>query len=113
MGGGADLVDRQIRPVVFLFLGESQADGLTHDAVNQQGADDRNDETEQGAEQLTGEADATHAPQGFTAENPGGYATPGAAQTVQRPHAQHVVYLPAVLGQREHHHGQLQGHQRT
>src|SRR5574344_2772554 len=97
VGGGADLVDRQIRAVVLLFLGEAQADGLTHHTVDQQGADDGNRHAEQGAEQLADEADAAHAPQGFTAEDPCRNPAPGAAQAVQRPDTEHVVELGTAL----------------
>jgi hypothetical protein len=41
-------------------------------------------------------------PSAFAAEDAGGDAAPGAAQAVQRPDAEHVVDLPAVLRQREH-----------
>ena len=55
------------------------------------------------ADQLRGQAHAAQAAQRLAAEDAGRDAAPGAAQAVQRPHAQHVVDLPAVLRQREHH----------
>jgi hypothetical protein len=41
-------------------------------------------------------------PAPLQAEDAGGDAAPGAAQAMQRPDAEHVVDLPAVLRQREH-----------
>jgi len=66
-------VDRQVSVVVFLFLAQAQAHGGFEHAIHQQPTD----------------CGPRH-------------AAPGAAQTVQRPNAQHVVDLPLVLRQREH-----------
>ena len=52
-----------------------------------------------GAEQLRAEAHAAQAAERPGAEDAAGDAAPGAAQAVQRPDAEHVVDLPAVLRQ--------------
>ncbi len=63
-----------------------------------------------GHDQLRHEGDAASAAQRLAAEDAGRDAAPGAAQAMQRPDAEHVVDLPAVLGEREHDHEQPAGH---
>ena len=59
--------------------------------------------------ELRAERDAADAAQRLRAEDARGEAAPRAAQAVQRPHAEHVVDLPAVLRQREHEHEEAAG----
>ena len=99
---GGDLVDAQVRPLVFLFLIEAQAENQLQRAVDRKTAGQRDGDAENGHHQLRHEGDAAGAAQGLAAEDPGGNPAPGAADAVQRPDAEHVVDLPAILGQREH-----------
>src|SRR3546814_6154527 len=61
-------------------------------------------DTEQGADQLRHERDATNTAQSLAAENANRQATPGSAQAMQGPDAQHIVNLPFILRQFIHAH---------
>ena len=86
-------------------------------AVDDEAAGQAPGDRAQRADRLRRQRDAAQAAQRLLPEDARGDAAPGAAQAVQRPHAQHVVDLPAVLRQREHAHEDRArdraGHQRA
>src|ERR1039457_5464303 len=99
-------MDAQIRAVKFFLSAQAYADQLLQHAIDQIAAGKSDRHTEQRAAQLRHEAHAASAAKRLEAKYPCGYPAPCAAQTMQRPHAEHVVDLPAVLRQGEHHHEQ-------
>src|SRR5574340_10039 len=107
---GGYLVDRQVRAVEFLFRLQPDAGELLHRAIYRIAARERNRYPEQRAAQLRHEAHAADAAERLEAEDAGSDAAPRAAQAMQRPHAEHIVDLPAVLRQRKHPHKQTAGH---
>ena len=62
-----------------------------------------------GHDQLRHEGHDADAAECLLPEDAGGDTAPGAAQAMQRPDAKHIVDLPAVLRQREHHDEQATG----
>jgi hypothetical protein len=68
-------------------------------AIDDEAADHGHRDAHQRADQLRHEGNAAQPAQRLHAEDAGGDAAPGAAQAVQRPDAEHVVDLPAVLRQ--------------
>jgi hypothetical protein len=96
-------VDGEVGAVEFVFGIEADADEGFQRAIDQQAAAEGDDDAQRGAGELAHEGDAAEPAQRLGAEDAGGDAAPGAAQAVQRPDAEHVVDLPAVLRQREHH----------
>ena len=102
LGRGTDVVDGQIGAVEFLLLAQTQAHGLLEQAVDQQAAQRGPGHAHQRAYELGQRMHAAKPAQCLRAEDAGRNAAPGAAQTVQRPHTQHIVDLPFVLGQSEH-----------
>src|SRR5690606_38156308 len=83
--------------VEFLLLIQAQAADALDQGIYAEAADDRHGDAEQGGEQLAAEGHATQTAERGAAEDAAGNAAPGAAQAVQRPHAEHIVDLPAVL----------------
>src|SRR6185437_14373575 len=79
---GADLVDRQVGAVVFLFLADPQADRCAQRAVDDGTAGRCDDDAAQRACELGAERDPAQAAQRTLAEDAGGEAAPGAAQAV-------------------------------
>ena len=70
-------------------------------AVHQQAAAKCYRHAQPGADQLADQAHAAQPTQGRLPKDAAGNATPHATQAMQRPHAQHVVDLPARLGSDE------------
>src|SRR5512140_57160 len=103
---GGDLVYAQVRAVEFFFRVEADADRLADRAINQKTAAEGDAHAQQGADELRHEADAAQPAQRFQPEYACRDAAPCAAQSMQRPDAKHVVYLPAVLRQGKHQHEQ-------
>ena len=97
-------MDGKVGAVVFILLVQADAHQLLDDAIDQATAHQGDNDGQAGHEQLGQEGHATGATQGLQPEDAGGDAAPGAAQAVQGPDAEHVVDLPAVLGQGEHDH---------
>ncbi|RMP71976.1 hypothetical protein ALQ17_05320 [Pseudomonas fluorescens] len=91
-------MDRQVCAVILLFLAQAQPVHALDHAVHQQAAGQRDQHAKGGADQLADQADTAQATQCRLAEDAAGNAAPHPTQTMQRPHAQHVVDLPAILG---------------
>ncbi len=100
--GGADAVDGEVGAVEFLFGVEADTEGLFQHAIDHEAADQGHCDAHQRADDLRGQRHPAQPAQRLHAENARGNAAPGATQAVQRPDAQHVVDLPAVLRQGEH-----------
>src|SRR5690242_12025317 len=90
-------MDGQVGAVELLFRIKTDADGALDAGIHDKATDHGDQDAEQGANQLAGQADAAQASEGVIAKDAGGNAAPGATQAMQRPHAEHVVDLPAVL----------------
>src|SRR5476651_1649179 len=97
----ANLVDRQVRAVILLFLTQAQAVNALDYAIHEEAAGQRHHHTQRGADQLADQTHTAQTAQGRLAEDPAGNPAPHAAQTVQRPHTQHIIDLPAILGRDE------------
>lgn len=105
-----DMVDGQVGTVVFLFGIETDADGFLQPAIDRKTASQGNRDAQSGTDQLAHEAYTAHTAQCLCPEDTGGNAAPGTAQAMQRPDAEYVVDLPAVLGDGEHRDEQAAGH---
>ena len=95
-------MDAEVGAVELFFLVEADADQFLDRAIDDEAAGEGDADAEQCADELRHEADATDAAQCFGAEDTRCDAAPRATQAVQRPHAEHVVDLPAILREGEH-----------
>src|SRR3990167_3767151 len=86
---------RQVGTVVFLFLGQADADRHLEYAIHQETTQQRHHHAQRGADKLAGQADAAQATERLLTEDATGDAAPHATQAVQRPDAEHTATRPA------------------
>ena len=94
---GADLVDGEVGAAALVVGAEPEAEQHVDDAVDDEAGERTEGRAHQAADQLRGEGDAAQAAERLQAEDAAGDAAPQPAQSVQGPHAQHVVELPLGL----------------
>ncbi len=90
-------MDRQIRAIELFFRIEPQTNRQVQCFVHQVATHHCHQHAQQGAGDLRHQADASHATEGLEPEDAGSNSAPGTAQSVQRPDAEDIVTLPAVL----------------
>ena len=95
-------MQRQVGAFEFLLRVEAQADHGLDRPIDDGAADQRHGNSRQRADHLRPQADTTDTTQRPAAEDARRDAAPRATQAVQGPDAEHIVYFPAVLRQREH-----------
>ncbi len=91
---GADLVNRQVGPVILFLLAQPQAIHRLDQPIHRKTADQRHDHAQRRTNQLADQADAAQATQRLLTEDAAGDPAP----YMQRPDTQHVVDLPFALG---------------
>src|SRR3954467_1085356 len=94
---GGNLVNREIGAVEFVFGIHADTDHELESAVHNQAAAERDHDTEHSSTQLRHQAHTPETAEPLRAEDARCNAAPCATQSMQRPHTEHVVDLPAVL----------------
>ena len=102
-------MDRQIRALHLFFFAQANTDGLFQRAINNRTANRCKSTTDNRADNLRHQADATETAKGFGTENTAGNTAPSTSQTVQRPNTQHIINFQFFLADDEHFHKQEAG----